>query len=67
MLPETQDHASYFSFYDICDKLGIVLGMALFGLIDMIFDSMRQPVLLLFVFFLTGFLLLRRVKNYVSL
>ncbi|MEM9023279.1 MAG: MFS transporter, partial [Bacteroidota bacterium] len=26
-LPETEDHASYFSFFDICEKLGIVIGM----------------------------------------
>lgn len=25
---QTQDHASYFSFYDVCDKIGLVLGTA---------------------------------------
>ena len=28
-LPETTDHASYFSFYDVSEKVGIVLGLSL--------------------------------------
>lgn len=63
MLPETQDHASYFSFYDICDKMGVVVGMLLFGIIDQIFESMRQPILGLFLFFLTGFFFLGKVRK----
>lgn len=63
LLPETIDHASYFSFYDICEKLGIVLGMGLFGIIEEVSDSMRNSVIALFLFFLIGFLLLLRINN----
>lgn len=63
MLPETADHASYFSFYDVCEKWSIVCGMALFGLITDISSSMRQPVLALILFFVAGFALLSRLKR----
>jgi len=63
MLPETSDHASYFSFYDICEKISIVLGMALFGFINGASNSLRNPLLALFVFFVVGFLLLIRVNR----
>lgn len=63
MLPETIDHASYFSFYDILEKVGIVFGTFIFGFIEGIFD-IRHSVLALIVFFIAGFLLLLRVKNF---
>jgi UMF1 family MFS transporter len=63
MLPETEDHASYFSFYDVCEKLSIVIGMAIFGFINENSNSMRTPVLALIIFFIAGFLLLIRVNS----
>ncbi|HMT30630.1 MAG TPA: MFS transporter [Bacteroidia bacterium] len=60
MLPETQDHASYFSFYDVCDKIGLVLGTASYGLIEEISGSMRNSVLALILFFIVGLLFLLR-------
>lgn len=63
MLPETTDHASYFSFYDVCEKTGIVLGMALFGLIETLTDNMRNPVIALISFFIFGFVLLLRIPT----
>lgn len=64
MLPETEDHASYFSFYDICEKVSIVLGMALFGVINEMSSGMRQPILILISFFVLGYILLLRVKKH---
>ncbi|MFN8230916.1 MAG: MFS transporter [Bacteroidia bacterium] len=55
LLPETKDHASYFSFFDVSEKLGIVLGTFSFGLIEGITGSMRQSVLALIAFFVVGF------------
>lgn len=63
MLPETQDHASYFSFYDVTEKLCIVCGMGLFGLIEQVSESMRNPILALIAFFIVGYLLLLRVPK----
>jgi len=61
LLPETKDHASYFSFYDVCDKLGTVLGTVVFGLINELTGSMRNSILVLASFFLVGIVLLLRV------
>ncbi len=60
-LPETEDTTSYFSFYDVAEKLGIVIGMVIFAFIDQITGSMRNGILFLFVFFLAGIILLYRV------
>jgi UMF1 family MFS transporter len=62
LLPETQDHASYFSFYDVLEKMGIVIGTFFFGFIEGMF-SIRESVLMLIVFFIIGFFLLLRVPN----
>jgi len=62
-LPETTDTASFFSFYDVTEKVGIVIGMVLYGAIDQIFGSMRYSVVFLTVFFIGGIFLLARVNK----
>ncbi len=62
LLPETEDHASYFSFYDVLEKLGIVVGTFGFGFIEGMF-SIRESVLMLIIFFIVGFVLLLRVPK----
>jgi len=61
-LPKTEDTTSYFSFYDVAEKIGIVIGMAIFAIIDQV-STMRNAILFLFVFFLVGILLLFRVPR----
>jgi MFS transporter, UMF1 family len=56
LLPETKDHASYFSFFDVSEKLGIVIGTFSFGFIEGVTGSMRQSVLALITFFVMGFI-----------
>lgn len=63
-LPETDDTTSYFSFYDVAEKIGIVIGMVIFAFIDQITGSMRNGILFLFIFFLAGIFLLLRVPKY---
>ena len=63
MLPETIDHASYFSFYDVCDKLGTVIGTFAFGIINEETGSMRSSIIVLAVFFIIGLFLLLRVRK----
>ncbi|WP_299101711.1 MFS transporter [uncultured Winogradskyella sp.] len=63
-LPETEDTTSYFSFYDVAEKIGIVIGMGIFATIDQITGSMRNAILFLVIFFLAGILLLFRVPKY---
>jgi MFS transporter, UMF1 family len=67
LLPKTEDTASFFSFYDVAEKIGIVIGMVIYGTIDQITGSMRNAIVFLAVFFIVGFLLLLRVpKNALS-
>jgi UMF1 family MFS transporter len=62
LLPETEDTASFFSFYDVAEKIGIVIGMCVYGIIDQITGSPRFAIVFLGVFFITGVILLRRVE-----
>jgi UMF1 family MFS transporter len=57
-LPETEDHASYFSFYDAAEKMGIVLGLISFGLFEMLTGSIRYSVISVAIFFIIGLFLL---------
>lgn len=63
LIPATTDTASYFSFYDITEKLSIVLGTLLYGLIEQLTGSMRNSVLGLLVLFMIGLLLLWRIPS----
>lgn len=62
-LPETEDNASFFSFYDVMEKLGMILGTVSFGLISQITGGMRNSILALIVFFVLGFLLLIKLSK----
>src|SRR5690606_17478289 len=63
-LPEnTTDTTSYFSFFDVAEKIGIVIGMIIYGTIDQITGSMRNAILFLVVFFFAGIILLFRVPK----
>jgi UMF1 family MFS transporter len=63
LLPETDDTASFFSFYDVTEKIGIVIGMSIYGIIDQVTGSMRNAIVFLGVFFVIGFILLLRVPK----
>jgi UMF1 family MFS transporter len=62
-LPKTKDTTSYFSFYDVTEKVGIIIGMMIYGTIDQITGTMRNAILFLFVFFFFGIILLFRVPR----
>ena len=62
-LPKTEDTTSYFSFFDVTEKIGIVLGMTIYGIVDQLTGSMRNAILFLFVFFLIGIILLFRIPK----
>ncbi len=58
------DTASFFSFYDVTEKLAIVGGMFSFGLVDDITNSMRNSALVLCVYFIMGLILLLSLLIY---
>lgn len=62
-LPETEDHASYFSFYDATEKIGIVCGTLFFGLMEIIYGDIRFSVVSIAFFFVCGVVLLFRVPG----
>lgn len=63
LLPETKDTTSFFSFYDVTEKVGIVIGMSIYGIIDQITGSMRNAIVFLGAFFIIGLILLFRVPK----
>jgi len=64
MLPENAvDTASYFSFYDVAEKIGIVIGMSLYGYVAQVTGSVRNAILFLVIFFIGGVILLMRVPK----
>jgi UMF1 family MFS transporter len=63
MLPDVEEHSSYFSFYDVAEKMSIVLGMVTFGVITQLSSNMRTPILSLIVFFVVGLALLFRLNG----
>ena len=58
MLPETTDHTSFFSFFDVMEKLASAGGTFSFGLIEALTGNMRYSVLAIAVFFLIGLALI---------
>ena len=63
LLPETEDHATYFSFYDVTEKIAIVMGTFIFGFVGAVTNSMRNSIFILAVFFLLGYIVLSFIKK----
>lgn len=60
---DSPDHTSYFSFYDVTEKVALVFGMFSFGYIEEFTGSMRNSVIALALFFVLGLLFLLFVKR----
>lgn len=58
LMPETRDTTSFFSFFDVTEKIAIVIGMFSFAWITELTGSQRGSVLALIGFFIAGFLML---------
>ncbi|MFC0774123.1 MFS transporter [Terrimonas alba] len=56
LMPETKDTASYFSYYDLTEKIALVIGILSFGYIEEFTGSMKNSVLSLIIFFVLGFI-----------
>lgn len=63
-IPEnTNDTTSFFSFYDVAEKIGIVIGMFTYGYIADVTGKIQNAILFLILFFAIGLLLLLRVPK----
>ena len=54
LMPETKDTASFFTYYDLTEKVAIVIGMFSFGYLEEILGNMKYSILSLIVFFVIG-------------
>ena len=59
LLPaDIKDTTSFFSFYDVAEKIGIVIGMMTYGIIAQVTGKMQNSILFLGLFFAVGIILL---------
>ena len=63
LLPKTQENATYFSFYDVTEKIAIVLGTFVFGFLIYLTGSMQWSVLSLGLFFIASLVVLSSLKS----
>ena len=54
LLPETEDHSTYFSFYDVVEKMATTIGMFSIGVLEAITGDLRNSALALTLFFAIG-------------
>jgi UMF1 family MFS transporter len=59
---DTLDHTSYFSFYDVTEKISIVIGTIVYGTIIQITGGMRLSSVALSLFFIAGLVVLLRTR-----
>ena len=60
---DSNDKASYFSLYEFVEKLGIVLGTFVYGIVEQLTGSMNLSALVLGVFFVAGMIVLSRIPS----
>lgn len=63
MLPDEVDTTSLFSFYDVTEKVGIVIGMLMYGLVTQVTGRVQNAILFLVIFFILGVFLLLKLKK----
>lgn len=54
LLPETEDHSTYFSFYDVVEKMATTIGMFSIGVLEAVTGDLRNSALALTLFFAIG-------------
>ncbi|MDG1527958.1 MAG: MFS transporter [Polaribacter sp.] len=63
LLPETEDNTSYFSFFDVTEKIALVVGMITYGILISLTGSMQWSVLALAIFFLASFITISTMRK----
>lgn len=62
LIPLTDNNAGYFGFYDVCEKVAIMLGLVMFGYLDNLTGSMRNSILVLGVWFVISLFFIVRLQ-----
>jgi len=60
---EAPQKSSYYSFYEFIEKLAIVLGTFVYGLIEQLTGSMNNSALCLTLFFIAGIIILAKIPS----
>lgn len=63
LLPQSMDNATFFSFYDIVEKIALILGSFLFAQVLFLMGSMQYSALTLAIFFIAAIIILQRMKK----
>jgi UMF1 family MFS transporter len=58
LLPKTEDTTSFFSFYDVTEKVALFIGLFIFGTIEQLTGNIRSSILALSIFFVLGLIVL---------
>ena len=66
LLPATEDHASFFSFYDVMEKMGMIIGTVIFSVIGEVLKGMRPSILSLIIYFILGFFILLTLRKKIA-
>ena len=64
MLPKTEDHSTYFSFYDVMEKLATTVGMFSIGILEWLTGDLRNSALALSLFFAIGLVQILRLQTF---
>ena len=62
-IPKTKNNAGYFSFYDVSEKIAMMIGLILFGTLENITGSMRSSIITLIIWFFIGFIFLWSLRQ----
>lgn len=62
-IPKTENNAGYFSFFDVCEKLAMMCGLVMWGVLDNLTGSMRNSIFALGIWFTLGLIMLIMVQR----
>lgn len=62
LLPPTEDHTTYFSFYDVFEKTALCIGLFIFGLFIEMTDGMKTSALVMGISFAISFVIMSFLK-----
>jgi UMF1 family MFS transporter len=65
LIPPTEDTTSFFSFYDVTEKIALTIGLFLFARNEELTGSIRNSILVLMLFFIFSFFALLYTKKVV--
>lgn len=66
LLPKTDDTTSFFSFYDVTEKIALTIGLFLFAYNEELTGSMRNSILILMGFFIMSFFSLLYTRRVIT-